>query len=448
MHKFVLMAPDLVKIYTEGKPPRLIYIAGVILGDILGLKWELVSDRRKLGKHCVINYSGENIKGSFKVSPDPLLFETGVRQRDISMTKWRSLPVFFQTTPDSDLPFDIFASSFYLLSRYEEYLEFKPDEYGRFRPAESLAYNHGFLDRPVIDLWTREFARSLLRKFQTLAFRRNQFRALMTIDADEPFAYLGKSLSDNITGFLQDISRKTGHISDRYGCLAGRSRDPYDTFSYIIEKIDHFGCEAGFFFPLGDPSRYDRNPVWKSPEYRNLICGIPPRYFKGIHPSFYSTEKPGLIADEIGRLRSIKKSEVTESRFHYLKMRLPESYRSLLRIGIAEEYSMGYHDEPGFRAGIARQFFFYDLLTDEQTRLRVTPFQIMDIALEGTFRTNPEDARSVVRKIMSEVVSVGGTFVSIWHNTSLLENDECKGWRDLFEFTLASQSHAAGVSRL
>ena len=72
-----------VKIYSTEDVPRLRYIAGIILGDILGLSWEVITDKRKLGKHPVINYSSENLSGSFKIIPDSLLFEKGIcHERD------------------------------------------------------------------------------------------------------------------------------------------------------------------------------------------------------------------------------------------------------------------------------------------------------------------------------------------------------------------------------
>lgn len=441
------MGPESVKIFTVNKTPRLGYIAGIILGDILGLKWEMVSDKRKLGKQYIINYSKENIRGAFRINPDTLLFEQGVKCREISITTWKNLPIFFQTSSDSDLPFDIFAASFFLISRYEEYLEFEPDEYGRFTAASSVSYRNGFLNKPVVDLWAREFARTLLRKFQTLAFRRNQFSALITVDADEPFAYVGKSFAENFSGFIHDISKRTGHASDRYGCLAGRETDPYDIFGYIIERITYYNCNAGFFFPVGDPSQFDRNPVWKNKVYRSLISAIPPDYFTGIHPSFYSMER-GLLPEEIVRLKRIIKKEVTKSRFHYLKLRFPDSYRNLLNAGIYSDYSMGYSDETGFRAGIARSFSFYDVLTDEPTPLRIIPFQIMDCTLMETKKLNPENAIIAIRKILNDVAAVGGEFVTIWHNTSLLENDEYRTWREVFEFTLSSQSRSEDINRL
>ena len=55
--------------------------------------------------------------------------------------------------------------------------------------------------------------------------------------------------------------------------------------------------------------------------------------------------------------------------------------RILIDAGIAEDYSMGYPDEPGFRAGIARPYYFYDVAEDHQTNLKIFPFQVMDATL-------------------------------------------------------------------
>ena len=129
--------------------------------------------------------------------------------KEIVISEWKGLPVFFQTTSDSDLPFDIFAASFFLVSRYEEYLEFAPDEYGRFQASSSLAFKNGFLEKPIVDLWAKELAKAFLKRFPTLVFRRNEYKALLTIDTDQPFAYLGKNLFRSIGGLLRDLKNNT-----------------------------------------------------------------------------------------------------------------------------------------------------------------------------------------------------------------------------------------------
>jgi hypothetical protein len=194
------MDPGPVKIFTFRDVPRLRYIAEIILGEILGLSWEIITDKRKLGKNPVINYSGEDINGSLKIQPHNLLFETGLKNHEPSVSEWKGLPVFFQTPEGSDLPFDIFAASFFLISRYEEYLSFEPDRFGRFSASQSFAYKNKFLSRPVIDLWTKELAKTLLTRFQNIAFKRNNFGSLLTIDIDQPFAYLGKDIFRSLGG--------------------------------------------------------------------------------------------------------------------------------------------------------------------------------------------------------------------------------------------------------
>jgi hypothetical protein len=428
-----------VMIFTATDGPRLRYIAGIILGDILGLKWEVITDKRKLGKHHVINYSDENIRGSFKFTPSSILFESGISKKEFRVDKWKDLPVFFQTSADSDIPFDIFAASFYLVTRYEEYLGYEPDKYGRFRASISLAFKNGFLGLPVVDLWAKEFARVLLKKFQTLAFRRIDYKALVTFDTDEPFEYLGKGILRSIGGLLRDLTVNDGHASDRYNTVAKGKPDPFEVFDYITDCIEKNNCDSRFFFPVGDRSKFDHNPSWKNEEYRSLILRISGKYVNGLHPSFNASDNYTLLNKEAARLRSILGNNVKISRYHYIRLKLPESYRILLKAGIEEDCSMGYPDEPGFRAGIARPFYFYDIVNDEQTTLKVFPFQVMDATLYKYKKFGTKESLEAIIKLLNETKRSGGIFVTIWHNTSLLDTPECRGWREVFESTLEAQ---------
>ena len=429
-----------VRIYSSTNVPRLRYTAGIILGDILGLVWEVVSDKRKLGKHPVINYSTENIPGSFKIIPDTLLFETGVSPRDISVDGWKGLPIFFPTSAGSDFPFDIFAATFFLVSRYEEYLDFQPDEYGRFKASSSLAFKNGFLGIPVVDLWARELAKAFLRKFETLTFKRNEYRTLVTIDSDQPFAYQGKNLFRSIGGLLRHMATNENPAGvNRYKIIAKGQKNPFEVFDYITDSIRSNNADARFFFPVGGHSEFDKNPSWKNEEYRSLIIRIAGKFKTGLHPSFYASGNSAMINNEAARLRSILKREINISRFHYIRLFMPISYSYIIKAGITEDYSMGYPEEPGFRAGIARPYYFYDISEDQQTSLKIIPFQVMDSTLYKYKNHDPAALREIILGLINETRKAGGTFVSIWHNTSLIESPDRKGWREVFEFMLKEQ---------
>ncbi len=100
---------------------------------------------------------------------------------------------------------------------------------------------------------------------------------------------------------------------------------------------------------------------------------------------------------------------------------------------------MGYPDEPGFRAGIARPYLFYNVSEDRPTNLKIIPFQVMDDTLCNSKKLSPESAKEIILKLINETRKVGGLFVSIWHNTSLLDDEKCKDWRGVFEFVIKNQ---------
>src|SRR5664280_1180533 len=428
-----------VKIYSREDTPRLRYIAGIVLGDILGLSWDVITDKRKLGKNPVINYSSDNLSGSFKINPASVLFEKGICQKQIEFSEWRGLPVIFQTKSDSDLPFDIFAASFFLVTRYEEYLEFIPDQYGRFASSSSLALKHGFLDKPIIDLWAKELSKTFMKRFPTVVFRRNEYKSLLTIDTDQPFAYQGKNIFRSIGGLFNNKNAGTPNMGDRYRIIAKGEKDPFDVFDYIFEKIENNNIDSRFFFPVGDHSKFDKNPSWKNDEYRNLIQKVSGKYQVGLHPSFTAGGDGSLVSTEAARLQSILGKKTNISRFHYIRLSMPHSYENTLNAGISEDYSMGYPDEIGFRSSIARPYYFYNLSEERQTNLRIIPFQVMDGTLYDYKKLDPESSKEVILKIINETRKVGGLFVSIWHNTSLLDTKEWKGWREVFEFMIMNQ---------
>jgi hypothetical protein len=433
------MLPGPVKIFAFRKVPRLCYVADLILNEILGLSWQIITDRRKTGKSPVINYSGSILPGTFRISPSEILFETGIKTHEISISNWNGLPIFFNTDEESDLPFDIFAATFFMVTRYEEYLGFSPDEHGRFCGSESLAYKNGFLDIPIINLWAREFAKVLVRKYQTLSFKPKEFRALVTIDVDEPFAYKGRNMMGNIAGLVKDFAARGGRLSEHMDFIKGKIKDPYEVFDFLADTIKSTGSTAKFFFPVGDTSVYDRNPSWRNSDYRQLIRKIKQSFTIGLHPSYKaSTDLPALV-NEAERFKTITNNDLLVSRFHFLKIKMPGSYRNLSAAGIHEDYSMGFHDEPGFRAGIACPFLFYDILDDKLTNLRIYPFQIMDVTLREYKKYKPREAIEIIRRLLVHTQSTGGIFISIWHNTTLLEKPELKEWCEVFEFTLRNQ---------
>jgi hypothetical protein len=143
---------------------------------------------------------------------------------------------------------------------------------------------------------------------------------------------------------------------------------------------------------------------------------------------------------ESSRLKTILGNDISKGRFHYIRLKIPESYRLLQKAGIHEDYSMGYPEEPGFRAGIARPYYFYDIEEDRKTELKIIPFQVMDATLYKYRKLDCKAALEKILNLINETKRSGGLFVTIWHNTSLIDNSEFRGWREVFESMLKNQS--------
>ena len=137
-------------------------------------------------------------------------------------------------------------------------------------------------------------------------------------------------------------------------------------------------------------------------------------------------------------MAKITKKTVTSSRQHFLKLNFPSTYQGLINSGIKSDYSMGYAENIGFRAGVGVPFFWYDLEKEEATDLLIYPFQVMDVTLRNYLNLTPEDAFTQVTKIINIMKFTGGTFMTLWHNSSFAEQDGWSSdWKFLYERIIA-----------
>lgn len=428
----------MLKVYSPVISRRLEYVADVIFNTILGIEYELTSDRRKIGANPAILYTDEKVKAPFVIRPSGLLSESGINVADPGLGEDNGIPVIFPVT-EGDLPFDIFAAVFWMVSRYEEYLKFPSDAHGRFPGSGSYAFRHGFLHLPVVDIWSRTLASHLVKHFPVLTIRHNVYSSLLTVDVDQPFAYKSRGLLRSVGGLVKGMAGTGAGPASRVKTMLGKESDPYDSFSYIDDQTRRHGSRVLYFFPFGDRGPYDHNPSWKDSSYQELIRRYDHPQGCGIHPSYRSAGRLNVLEKETVRYRHVTGRAAEAARQHWLLLRFPETYNNFEKAGIRYDYTMGYADEPGYRAGIARPFTFYDLTQERITGLKIVPYQFMDGTLAQYKSLRPERAIAMIKSLIEETRNVGGEFVSIWHNTSLSETNGWEGWREVFEKTLEMQ---------
>lgn len=425
----------MVLFYTPKISARLEYIISFLFNDILGCDYKIVTNRSEFESSDLpkINYSNEKIENGLQIIPTDLLFEKSILQKKITVGNWEGQKIFFETS-GIDVPFDLFAASFYLISRYEEYLPFSADQHGRFEANQSLAGQNGFLYDPIVDQWVCKLSKILKEKgFTGFESCTRAFKYIPTIDVDNAYAYLYKGTVRTIGATMRDLFKlDIGESIKRFQTLRGE-KDPYDTYGYLNTLHKKHGVDPIWFFLVGSYSTYDKNLPTDNEAFQELIKEISEKAEVGIHPSYESNKNFDQLKKEFTYLSEISKKPITKSRQHYLKLLFTETYQNLIKLGIKEDYTLGYGSDIGFRAGTCTPFNFYDLLNEKETELKIYPFQVMDVTLHEYLKLSVDEAVEKIRDIITKVKEVKGTFISLWHNESLSDHGHWKGWEPVYK---------------
>jgi hypothetical protein len=429
-------------IYTPRITKRLNFILRLLFHELLGLDTGITS---KVEEY--LSCSGPKLaygvcpqQGELYLASSGLLFETGISGKELRYIDFEGVKAFFPVYDDASFfPFDVLSASFFLVSRYEEYLPHIRDVHGRFQACTSEAFKHGFLRRPLVNIWALSVKQKLAEKYPGMKFGNRSFRFIPTYDIDAAYSFRHKGFTRAIGGFMKALQvGNFAEIKQRIRVFYGTENDPFDTFPLQFEWQKKYNLNPVYFILFADYGLNDKNIPVNNRYFQALIKAIADYAEVGIHPSYGSNSNPGKLGEEISRLSKVLKREITRSRQHFLKLEFPATYRNLINLDITEDYSMGFASEPGFRAGICDPFNFFDLDLDIETTLRVYPFAVMDGTLNDYMKLKPENAFSHIEPMLNEVKMVGGTFISLWHNESLSNAGRWRGWLRVYEELLIS----------
>lgn len=424
-------------IHTPKVNPRIRYIFKVAFNNYFGI--EEYRFEEDLSEYLAyegpkLSYAQEPIDDGLHIQASGLLEQRGIREQKIEMGAYQGLITLFCHKKKASLPYDPFAAAFYMLSRYEEYLPHRRDQYDRFNAQESLAAKHGFLQQAVVDRWFIQLKELLQKQYADLGFKKHTYSYLLTLDIDNAYAYKEKGMLRNFGAMIRNLLN--GNIKElnlQLQVLLNRKQDPFDSFNYLRNIQKRYDLRPTYFFLLADYGLNDKNISYQNRHFQSLIKSIADYADVGIHPSYGSNFKNHKLSDEVKRLARITKRDIHKSRQHFLKLHLPETYRSLVGVDIHEDYTMGFASELGFRAGAAFTYPFYDLDEEVELKLLVKPFMVMDATLKYYLKTSEDLAMKKIKPIIDECKAVNGEFVSLWHNESLGDSLEWDGWRDIFE---------------
>ncbi len=377
------------------------YILDIIFNEFLGLEYILA-----IGSN---NYDVTLQNKKVLTIKDTFFNEY---QKDLTYLKLENIPSKIEEL-------DIFAASFFMLTRWEEYVNKNRDNHNRFPATESLAYKQGFLDKPIVNEYVEELKGKLLRLDDSLVFKERKSELILTHDVDE--LYMWKSWKQVFKVALADMIKRKSiglaieRIAEYFLIRRGKIKDPFDTFDWLMDKSEAIGVKSRFYFMSGGMTEYDNLYKIDEPKVFELIEKIKKRgHVIGIHPSYNAYINTEQFKKEKELLEKIAGQKIVEGREHYLRFEVPTTWQIWEDNGMKIDSSCGYADKEGFRCGTGDEFYVFNILTREKLNLKERPLIVMDCSL---FDYNDDGYKEAKEKIKEMQKGATTTFTILWHNS-------------------------------
>ncbi len=437
-----------VKTPSAYKPERA-YIIRVLLGEFLG-----IPHRIEYGDRADVSLSLDDAKEL--ILPD-ILFRTPKEQwltgeslpdRPLKILRidgvrpgpaGRGTPVLFGAGPlmiadRTHLPIDVFGGAFFMLTRYEEMVKKERDAHDRFPASASLAFQEGFLDRPIVNEHLEILWFYLKRLWPALTRKKRAFRIFPTHDLDQPFQILFRSFGKTAVKMGGDLLKRR---DPRAGVRTfrtwrrirrGAAADPFDSFERIMDWSEQAGLRSAFYFMAGGRTEFDNPYPLAHPAMRRLIRRIIERgHEPGFHPSYDASSDRNRWRSEHHRLcAALDGREIKGGRQHYLRFRTPGLWRRWAEVGARYDASVGFADHAGFRSGVCYPHPVFDLEKRAPIPLVERPLIVMD----GTIIQDQymglgvgSEALRVIETLKNNCKLFDGEFTLLWHNHLLIEPD-------------------------
>jgi len=328
---------------------------------------------------------------------------------------------------------DIIASTFFMLTRWEEYVIEVRDAHDRFDVKSALANKFNFLNRPIVNEYV-DVLQALLSNIGYKGNRKNRrYEVVPTHDVDTP--YMWNSTKSVLRSLAHSTLKKPSwyEFSNKVKCLV-KNKDPFDTHDYFMDLSDAAGVKSNFFFLCGGSTKYDNRYDINSPRIKKLLKHIQSRgHCIGIHPTYDSYNNLDMLSSEIRSLKLASSQEVNIGRHHYLRFSIPDTWRIWEANEMKWDSTLSYAGKSGFRCGVCYSYPVYDIVNRKQLRLREKPLIAMEVSIVQYENLSPSECKGRLEQLKNEVRKHNGEFVFLWHNSSFA-TDQWKDYDSVLKF--------------
>lgn len=319
--------------------------------------------------------------------------------------------------------FDIFASSFFMLTRWEEFVVKDRDEHNRFLGKFSIAYKYNFIEKPIVNEYVEMLWNMLKYLDISLNRKKSEYSLLLTHDVDLPFRYnkfidmLKYSVKDFL--FSKSIMVFFKTIKEIILVKIKIKKDPIDTFDLLMDIAEDNNVKSYFFFMAKGLTKYDNRYRLEDEKIYKLIENIQERgHYIGIHPTYNAYDNNIQFKKELKELNKYIKKDIIFGREHYLRFSVPTTWQIWENNNMKWDSTLCYADMVGFRSGICYEYSVFNILDRKKLSLKEKPLIVMETTLFEYQKLSNEEGLTKIKSLIDTVKKYNGEFVILWHNHS------------------------------
>lgn len=372
--------------------PEKKYIIDVLLSDFLGLDYKLSIFSTEDYRITLPNNNVVVIKDQFFKKYDDAtgyLNAKNIPERtntvNYPLISEKDLPIIYGRAlyEENDntiiCGIDIFASCFFMLTRWEEYVSKTRDLHNRFMGRQSCAFKNNFIHRPIVN----EYIDLLYSLFQKKGFnqprRKTEFQIIPTHDIDKIY------MPYHIKEYLADIylTKKISNIFKRFKLQTSKA-NPFNTFSFLMALSEQYGLRSRFYFKSNVKTKYDTPYDIRSTYISTVIGNIQKNnHILGFHPGYNTYNNPVEWKKQKNDLEESLNTTLYEGRQHYLRFNIPDTWEIWESNNMTTDSTMCYSDTLGFRCGTSIPFPVFNIKSRKVYRLHEQPVVLFDRALHS-----------------------------------------------------------------
>lgn len=306
-----------------------------------------------------------------------------------------------------------------LFTRKEEYSSKQLDIHGRFVYAFS---SHREVLKPKV-------SKFLIENGSKVKYPENkEFAVCLTHDVDEIYPPLSHTLLSSLH-CMKNLNFN-GLKTQFFWKNRGKEYSPYWNFEEIMDLEGKYGAKSSFYFLATDKDI--RRFRYSVKDLENELESIAERGWEvGLHGGYYAYSDLEGMKKEKKRLEKVLGKEVIGYRNHYLRFKVPDTWKLLAKTGFKYDTTFGYNDMVGFRNGMCHPFKPFNLNNNRKIDILEIPLTIGDGTLINCVK-DLSKAWAITKRLIDTVKKYNGVLTLLWHNN----NFNCPfrdGWTELYK---------------